>query len=70
MQYYEELAPASKKGNGDSKDISSLIAEEVADLKDPKKQIFQLYETGIPSLVYVIMAKDVPGKHTLLSFSF
>ena len=62
MQYYEELLPKAMAESGPKKDISSLIAEEVEDLKDPKKQIFKPHETGISSLVFISMAKDAPGK--------
>jgi hypothetical protein len=59
-QYYEELLPASKSDDT-GKDISSLIANEIADLKNPRKQVFTIHETGIASLVYLEMARNAPG---------
>jgi len=58
MQYYEELLPATKAEEDSGKDISSLIANEIADLKNPRKQVFTVHDTGIPSLVYLEMAQS------------
>lgn len=69
MQYYEELLPKAAADSGPKKDISTIIADEVADLKDPKKQLFKQHETGISSLVFISMAKDAPGKILIASES-
>ena len=37
------------------------MANEVADLKDPKKQVFKQHETGISSLVFIEMSADATG---------
>jgi len=59
--YYEELLPATKAEEDSGKDISSLIANEIADLKNPRKQVFTVHDTGIPSLVYLEMAQSNAG---------
>ena len=64
MQYYEALlSPAlATKAENTNKDISSLIEDEVADLKDPEKQVFTYHKLGINGLVYLVMASDAPGE--------
>ena len=64
MQYYEALLPPAlaPKAENTKKDISSLIEDEVADLKDPEKQVFTYHKLGINGLVYLIMASDAPGE--------
>ena len=56
MQYYEELLPTTKADDS-KKDISSLIESEIADIKNPSKQLFTVHETGIQSLTYLEMAQ-------------
>ncbi len=56
MQYYEELLP-TKNTEDSKKDISSLIESEIADIKNPSKQLFTVHETGIQSLTYLEMAQ-------------
>eukprot|EP00889_Picochlorum_renovo_P000385 jgi/Picre1/27415/NNA_000382.t1 len=41
------------KEKGDGNDISSLLADEIADLKDKDKQDFSIREVGISALVYI-----------------
>ena len=64
VQYYEALLSPSlaPKAENTNKDISSLIEDEVADLKDPEKQVFTYHKLGINGLVYLIMASDAPGE--------
>lgn len=41
------------KKEGERNDISSLLADEIADLKDRDKQDFSIREVGISALVYI-----------------
>lgn len=54
----EALQDAAGKDDGgtsanNDQDISSLLANEIADLKDHKKQDFVIWEMGMPSIVYI-----------------
>lgn len=67
-QHYAKLLPsnqqqegASSSGADASKDISALIAQEVTDLKDKSKRVFQFHDTGIRGAFYVIFPNE-PGK--------
>ncbi|KAL6751892.1 hypothetical protein V8C86DRAFT_2767947 [Haematococcus lacustris] len=52
-------AAAGGAGEG-SKDISALIAEEVAELKDKRKRRFQSHDTGVRGCVYIIFPASPP----------
>lgn len=50
-----------------TQDISSLLADEIADLKDKKKQDFVAWEMGMPSIAYVECCyKDGPSASDLV----
>ena len=51
-----------KKLPGGGKNLDKLLDEEVAELKDPNRQVFKQHETGISSLVFISMLKGAPGK--------
>ena len=64
---YEHLCPEAQDvepddgGDGGGGDISALLASEVAELKDIKKQPFVWKKLGISALVYVeVKYKDGP----------
>ena len=62
MQFYEGLQPAKEQAApapAASRDFSSLIQSEVADMKDTKrKRLFEFHSTGISGLLYLIMDKE------------
>lgn len=56
-QYLETLGTGASKAGGDKKeekkDIASLLAAEVADLKDRRKKRFRWHDTHIKGVVYI-----------------
>ena len=54
-------ATAAAGSGGGSKDISALLAEEVAGLKDRKQQRFKTHNVDVKGCTFIIFP-DTPGK--------
>ena len=44
-----------------SRTFSSLLASEVADLKDPKQRVLTYHKTNVSGLLFLSMLPNVPG---------
>lgn len=63
----ETAEDSIKQENQESQDISTLLADEIKDLKDRKKQDFITWEMGLPSIVYLeCNYKDGPSASELV----